>query len=43
MADMCVDIAHNLAWKMSDVLRGIASDPEKLLDSYNEEVIITKA
>ncbi|KAG1122239.1 hypothetical protein G6F42_011668 [Rhizopus arrhizus] len=29
--------AHNLAWKMSDVLKGIASDPEKLLDSYNEE------
>ncbi|CAO3648268.1 unnamed protein product [Mucor fragilis] len=29
--------AHNLAWKMSDVLRGVASDPEKLLDSYNEE------
>ncbi|KAL9555392.1 hypothetical protein MBANPS3_002391 [Mucor bainieri] len=29
--------AHNLAWKMSDVLKGVASDPEKLLDSYNEE------
>ncbi|KAL9555383.1 hypothetical protein MBANPS3_002382 [Mucor bainieri] len=29
--------AHNLAWKMSDVLKGIASDPEKLLDSYSEE------
>ncbi|KAF1800127.1 FAD binding domain-containing protein, partial [Mucor lusitanicus] len=29
--------AHNLAWKMSAVLRGIASDPEKLLNSYNEE------
>jgi len=25
---------------MSDVLKGIASDPEKLLDSYNEEVTI---
>ncbi|KAI8642586.1 FAD binding domain-containing protein [Parasitella parasitica] len=29
--------AHNLAWKMSDVLKGMASHPEKLLDSYNEE------
>ncbi|GAN04040.1 monooxygenase [Mucor ambiguus] len=34
--------AHNLAWKMSDVLRGIASDPEKLLDSYSEENLSPK-
>jgi hypothetical protein len=31
-------LADNLAWKMSDVLKGIAADPEKLLESYNGEV-----
>lgn len=35
---MCYVIAHNLAWKMSDALKGLSSDPEKLLDSYNQEV-----
>ncbi|KAI9475716.1 MAG: FAD binding domain-containing protein [Benjaminiella poitrasii] len=29
--------ADNLAWKMSDVLKGIASNPEELLDSYSAE------
>lgn len=29
--------ADNLAWKMSDALKGVSSDPEKLLDSYNLE------
>jgi hypothetical protein len=31
-------IADNLAWKMSDVLKGIAANPEQLLDSYSFEV-----
>ncbi|ORY99425.1 FAD binding domain-domain-containing protein [Syncephalastrum racemosum] len=31
--------ADNLAWKLSLVLRGLASDPEKLLDSYSAERI----
>lgn len=30
--------ADNLAWKMSDVLGGHVLNPEKLLDSYSEEV-----
>jgi hypothetical protein len=29
--------ADNLAWKLSLVLKGKVSDPEKLLDSYNSE------
>jgi hypothetical protein len=31
-------LADNLAWKMSDVLKGIAANPEQLLDSYTFEV-----
>ena len=31
-------LAHNLAWKLAMVLKGQATDPEKLLDSYSEEV-----
>ncbi|KAG2222427.1 hypothetical protein INT45_009439 [Circinella minor] len=29
--------ADNLAWKLSTVLKGLSSDDEKLLDSYNTE------
>ncbi|KAI9269086.1 FAD binding domain-containing protein [Phascolomyces articulosus] len=29
--------ADNLAWKLSLVLKGLSSDPEKLLDSYSSE------
>ncbi|KAI7900236.1 FAD binding domain-containing protein [Cokeromyces recurvatus] len=29
--------ADNLAWKMSDVLKNIAANPEELLDSYSAE------
>ena len=31
--------AHNLAWKLAAVIKGQAVDPDKLLDSYTEEVI----
>jgi len=31
-------IADNLAWKISDVLKGVSRDPERLLNSYNLEV-----
>jgi 2-polyprenyl-6-methoxyphenol hydroxylase-like FAD-dependent oxidoreductase len=30
--------AHNLAWKLAEVINGQSADPEKLLDSYTEEV-----
>ncbi|KAI8084101.1 FAD binding domain-containing protein [Gilbertella persicaria] len=35
--NMGIQDAFNLAWKMSDVLKGVAADPEKLLNSYNDE------
>jgi 2-polyprenyl-6-methoxyphenol hydroxylase-like FAD-dependent oxidoreductase len=38
--NMGLQDADNLAWKMSHVLKNLSSEPEKLLDSYNEEVNI---
>ncbi|KAI8370046.1 FAD binding domain-containing protein [Choanephora cucurbitarum] len=36
--------AFNLCWKLSDVLSGVSSDPDRLLDSYsNEREPIAKA
>ncbi|KAI8975501.1 FAD binding domain-containing protein [Mycotypha africana] len=35
--NMGLQDADNLAWKLSYVLRGIATDSERLLDSYNAE------
>jgi 2,4-dichlorophenol 6-monooxygenase len=29
--------AHNLAWKLAVVIRGLSSDPERLLQSYEDE------
>lgn len=31
-------LAYNLAWKISEVLKNTAKDPEQLLDSYQIEV-----
>jgi hypothetical protein len=33
-------IAHNIAWKLALVCKGHAAEPEKLLDSYTDEVFV---
>lgn len=35
---LLIYVADNLAWKLSDVLKNLPKDPEKLLDSYGLEV-----
>ncbi|KAG1473523.1 hypothetical protein G6F56_000901 [Rhizopus delemar] len=40
--NLSIQDADNLAWKLSYVLKGQASNPDKLLDSYESEVYKTR-